>query len=942
MTLSEPEPKTLENVVEEYLQQLRGGHHPSISAYQQEHPHLASEIGELLPLVVAIEGWKKEETSAHGGTNTLGGVPLAQLGDFRIVREIGRGGMGIVYEAIQLSLNRPVAIKVLPPLGKSISQGIDRFRREAQLAAQLHHPHIVPVFGIGHDNGFHYIVMQRIHGCALDDVLYRHQKKDSTAKAANSDPLTSPANHTSSAGSPLPPKLVARLGIEAAEALAYAHQAGVLHRDIKPANLLLDQQGQLWIADFGLARILEEPSLSRSGEITGTLAYLAPERLHGDGDARADIYSLGLTLAEMVRGKPVFGDLQNLPMVQQITRGIPRRRGALGDTIPLDLETSLLKAIDVDPSHRYQLASDFADDLRAFLDDRPIAARPPSPWESMQRWCRRNPLLAAMTTTIAALLLLTTTVTSLGLLEQQKMRLRTEATLNTALAALDSIYERHAGADDLLRGPAQGTVVISDETAEMLDQLLEVYDELASQAGDSAKLERDSLLAMLRVAEIQFKLGNYSAAAEQYQQSLVKIPELRSTLSSAEDHPWSIRQIIAQLGWAAAIEAMSQTEAADQLRLETLQQLEDLSGQWNSSEMESWTIYTHYLLGRQRTLMLAVPEAARPMERVDRRRPFNPRDDLWRPRGPRGPAGRELPARRPFRPHHLSALVIPPATEESRDSVIRRTSHLERAVKLTSTQFPDLAPYPGLRLLRGMILMELARLPDQSSDVTATRIEASLGFIESLCMDFPTISEYQFEHARNLWIAAQLRLQGGRDLPPAAAEASLLAAENWLMKSVQITRRLHEYQPQIREYSFLLARVCEAHAVVSQELGILIGDGPPEPRIRLADGLIEEAIELQRALVDRAPQGKVEPLWLARYRITALTMQLGRPNRDRLLAQLDEIRALLGGLESEPATAEVVARLQQELAAVEAEANRPRPARRDPPPFSPPAPIVQP
>lgn len=234
-----------------------------------------------------MEGWKEQETAARGGRNSLGGVTVERLGDFRMVRKIGRGGMGIVFEAVQESLNRTVAIKILPPIdskpqGSTDSTG-ERLRREAQTAAALHHSNIVPVFGIGTENGFNYIVMQMIDGCGLDAMLKPRTQSnagDLTTKNTRAEiteqfagPLDRVAPNRSTQNPLLlfsPPGLdsrfVAKLGIQAANAIHYAHENGILHRDIKPANLLLDRKAHLWVADFGLAKALEHHALSHSGK----------------------------------------------------------------------------------------------------------------------------------------------------------------------------------------------------------------------------------------------------------------------------------------------------------------------------------------------------------------------------------------------------------------------------------------------------------------------------------------------------------------------------------------------------------------------------------------------------------------------------------------------------------------------------------------------------
>jgi WD40 repeat protein/tetratricopeptide (TPR) repeat protein len=323
------------------------------------------------------EGTVSAETEMFGYGKAATVPPTTEAwGDFRIVREIGRGGMGVVCEAYQGSLNRHVAVKFLPERGD-----LARFRREAKAAGRLHHTNIVPVFGVGEHQGRPYYVMQYIAGRGLDVVL----------------------NERTKAGRPLGDREAARLGLQAAEALAYAHAQGVTHRDIKPSNLLLDEQGTVWVADFGLAHDASDTeSLTHTGDFLGTLRYVAPERLAGRGDARADIYGLGVTLYELVCGRPAYADADRAALAQRLLNHDPQQPRHVDPHIARDLETILLKAIARDPAHRYATAGALAEDLRRFLEDRPILARRASLLGRAVRWCRRNKLVASL---LAALVL---------------------------------------------------------------------------------------------------------------------------------------------------------------------------------------------------------------------------------------------------------------------------------------------------------------------------------------------------------------------------------------------------------------------------------------------------------------------------------------------------------------------------------------------------------
>jgi WD40 repeat protein/serine/threonine protein kinase len=459
----------VEALAEEFLERFRRGERPALSEYTGKYPQLAQEIRDLFPALVMLEDVRPapQPTDNHGDRREAAmRRPLERLGDYRILREVARGGMGIVYEAEQESLGRHVALKVLPHHALLDPRQLQRFQREARAAARLHHTNIVPVFGVGEESGLHYYVMQFIQGQGLDQVLAVLQQlrrnspgatlnlpgldvnrpirvppsndMASVAAVANSllsgvfggpsagneksaarepgleaSPTWSPGLPASASSSEVrlpgqPPNAtlsdsgqpywqsVARIGIQAAEALAYAHGQGTLHRDIKPSNLLLDTQGIVWVADFGLAKASDSEDLTHTGDVVGTLRYMAPERFQGKADARSDIYALGLTLYELLTLRPAFDESERDKLLNQVMHVAPPRPRKLNPAVPRDLETVVLKALAHDSAHRYQTAAELAADLKRFVDDKPIHARPVSEVEKLWRWCRRNPSLASL------------------------------------------------------------------------------------------------------------------------------------------------------------------------------------------------------------------------------------------------------------------------------------------------------------------------------------------------------------------------------------------------------------------------------------------------------------------------------------------------------------------------------------------------------------------
>jgi serine/threonine protein kinase/WD40 repeat protein len=457
----------LEQLAEEFAQRYRRGERPALTEYTDRYPELADQIRELFPALVEMEQLASAGGPRTGPFSPAGpgdGPPPQQLGEYRIVREIGHGGMGVVYEAVQESLGRHVALKVLPYHALLSPTQRERFRREARAAVRLHHTNIVPVFGVGECDGTHYYAMQFIHGQSLDAVLdeVRRLRPSPGAQALagrapgrelsecaargllsgqfprpESDAAQAPPIHTArtvcaAAAGPEPPRApagdgstpaeagsrarlasltesqyfrsVAQVGVQVAEALAYAHGHGILHRDVKPSNLLLDTSGTVWVTDFGLAKADDSDDLTNTGDLVGTLRFMAPERLEGHCDVRSEVYGVGVTLYEMLTLRPAFAAADRMALLEEVRTAEPPRPCRCDPRIPRDLETIVLKAMARDPAERYPTAEALAEDLRRFLADRPIRARR-TPWqERAWRWCQRNPAVASLTAAVAVLL----------------------------------------------------------------------------------------------------------------------------------------------------------------------------------------------------------------------------------------------------------------------------------------------------------------------------------------------------------------------------------------------------------------------------------------------------------------------------------------------------------------------------------------------------------
>ena len=331
------------------------------------------------------------------------------LGDYRLLREIGHGGMGVVHEAVQLSLGRRVALKVLPDHRAQSPLALVRFRREAELLARLQHDHLVPVFASGHAEGMHFFAMELVDGCSLATLLTALSGRetaqlDGTALAEMlRSQLGDPGAGQAIVGSSHA-EAVLKCVLPIAEALAHAHAHGVVHRDVKPANILLRRSGTPLLADFGLARDLEAPTLTRSGDFAGTPHYMAPEQIEaGSGviDGRADVFALGATLYELLTLRRAFEGPSTAAVIAQVLRCDPQAPRRLGQQLPGDLLAVLDKALQKSPIERYPSMAAMAGDLRALLQLRPVSVQQPGAYTRLRRYLRREPLRAAFAAMLA-------------------------------------------------------------------------------------------------------------------------------------------------------------------------------------------------------------------------------------------------------------------------------------------------------------------------------------------------------------------------------------------------------------------------------------------------------------------------------------------------------------------------------------------------------------
>jgi eukaryotic-like serine/threonine-protein kinase len=607
----------LADLVEQFLERLQAGEIVDPTDFAAARPEHAEALRRLLPALEMMAALSHSTRRAETGGDAaidIAGPGLGLLGDYHILREVGRGGMGVVYEAEQVSLRRRVALKVLPFAAALDPRQLARFKSEAQATALLHHTNIVPVHAVGAERGVHYYAMQFIDGRTLADVIseLRHlegKTRDGEARdgipregghregGAPSEPLIcagrgspdpapdvasagrgspdpaprsteglpsamapsntltasagrgspDPAVGTASSGRgspdpalgrteglPVPPppsssttrnrayfRNVARLGLEAAEALEHAHQEGIIHRDIKPANLMVDAKGHLWVTDFGLARLKSDSGLTVSGDLLGTLRYMSPEQASGKRvviDGRTDIYSLGVTLYELLTLEPVFEHADRQELLRRIADEEPRPPRKLDASIPRDLDTILLRAIAKEPDGRYQTAQELADDLRRFLDDKPIRANRPTAWEQIRKWGRRHPSLIVSTLCIFVVLSVVLLLGAVLIARErdvaESQRRIAETRARQARTAVDTMYVQVAEAW-ISKQP-----FLEPVQREFLHAAAQFYESLGDEPGDDPVLRQESARVAYRLGQIEFKLGRNPQAETAFRRAI--------------------------------------------------------------------------------------------------------------------------------------------------------------------------------------------------------------------------------------------------------------------------------------------------------------------------------------------------------------------------------------------------------------------------------------
>ncbi len=525
----------LDDILAAYLESVESGTPLDRAELLARHPQFANALGEFFAdqdrFTAYLPGKSSVITSApvegcpDGAPSRNGAVPAIgeRFGDYELLEEIGRGGMGVVFKATQVSLSRTVALKMILSGHLAEPAEIQRFRLEAESAARLDHPNIVPIHEVGAEHGFHYYTMKFINGGNLT-AWYR--------------------SRPASAGDE---KEFARLLATIANAVHHAHQRGVLHRDLKPANILVDAAGQPHVADFGLAKQLCQPRgagiLTPTGATIGTPSYMAPEQAIGPNriTTAADVYSLGCILYELLTAQPPFRAETPLATLLDVLERRPQRPADLRPGLDRDLETICLKCLEKEPAHRYASADELACELRRFADGEPIHARPPGRLERVSRWCRKEPLLAGTLAALAVVGLLAFALVTwqwqraernyrISMIHEEAARREKETARQQWLLAEERFDDAHALVDEFCVRLSEDRLKYFPGTQRLREELLKggsrYYRKFLAQKKDDPSLRRQLAVTHYALACVLGSLGANAEALREHQTALAVVEEM--------------------------------------------------------------------------------------------------------------------------------------------------------------------------------------------------------------------------------------------------------------------------------------------------------------------------------------------------------------------------------------------------------------------------------
>jgi serine/threonine-protein kinase len=760
---------------------------------------------------------------------------------YEILGELGRGGMGVVYKARQVSLGRLVALKMILAGAHASSDNLQRFKAEAEAVAQLQHPNIVQVYEVGSRNGLPFFSLEYVAGGSLAQKL---------------------------AGVAMPAREAAAVSETLARAMHHAHEKHIVHRDLKPANILLTPDGTPKITDFGLAKRLEtDAGQTGTGAILGTPTYMAPEQAQGrtrDIGPLCDVYALGAILYDLLTGRPPFkGEtvLDTLQLVQSV-EPVPVRH--LQPKVPRDLETICLKCLEKDPRKRYASALDLAADLRAFLDGKPIQARPIRTWERALKWARRRPALAALVVVSAAAVL----ALSVGAVvvaarethlhgvaveerneavrqkaEAEKQRglaeeRRKEAVQQMAVAEkqrrrADGHLQKAFQAGDELLTRAQGRLArvpgMEEVRRELLDRARAFYEGFLAVEGDTPEVRWQTGLARYRVALIEEKLGLYREAQRSYQAALPLLKRVAEESRGQPDHLYALAS--AYTDQAAVLLARDLSEEAGRAYAEAVavgrRLVEAAPDPRNRQQLaRSLNSQAGYLGGDPARRGAAEKGYQEALAILDRLCGEYPREPVYRSDKARTLADLGV----------LLQAVAPRKAEEV----------WTRALDVQKKLADDFPNAPDYRLEQCRTLLNLAvvwKVVNEPKRAAQACTEAK-GRLERLVEDYGRVTDYRHELARAYTILGVL-LEANKELDRAEAERKKARA-HWVRLTKQASDR-PVFRQELARSLVDLAR----YYLLKQEAGE-------------AEDVLAQAMKLQEALVKEYPGNAEYRIDLAR------------------------------------------------------------------------------